>query len=81
MWAQEPADLSMLHVLFYTHSAGGFDALIGTTGGAQEQRFVGGSQLVSLKLAEPLRDDIELSSPVRAIAHDADGVDRHRRTA
>jgi monoamine oxidase len=74
VWAQEPADLSMLHVLFYTHSAGGFDALIGTTGGAQEQRFVGGSQLVSLKLAEPLRDDIELSSPVRAIAHDADGV-------
>jgi monoamine oxidase len=74
VWAQEPADLSLLHVLFYTHSAGGFDALIGTAGGAQERRFAGGSQLVSLKLAEPLTEEIELSAPVRAIAHDADGV-------
>jgi monoamine oxidase len=74
VWAQEPADLSMLHILFYTHSAGGFDALIGTTGGAQERRFIGGSQVVSLKLAEALAEDIALSAPVRAIAHDADGV-------
>ena len=35
VWAQEPADLSFLHVLFYAHSGGGFDSLIGTTGGAQ----------------------------------------------
>src|SRR4051794_1916527 len=74
VWAQEPSDLSMLHVLFYTHSAGGFDALIGTTGGAQEQRFAGGSQLVSLRLAEALAGEIVLSAPVRAIAHGADAV-------
>ena len=74
VWAQEPADLSFLHVLFYTHSAGGFDALIGTSGGAQQDRFVGGSQLVSRKLAETLGDELVLSAPVRAIAHAADGV-------
>ena len=57
VWAQEPADLSLLHVLFYTHSGGGFDALIGTSGGAQQDRFVGGSQLVALRLAEALGDE------------------------
>jgi monoamine oxidase len=73
--AQEPADLSLLHVLFYTHSGGGFDALIGTSGGAQQDRFVGGSQLVALRLAEALGDErVALEAPVRRIAHGADGV-------
>jgi monoamine oxidase len=75
VWAQEPADLSLLHVLFYTHSGGGFDALIGTSGGAQQDRFVGGSQLVALRLAEALGDErVALEAPVRRIAHGADGV-------
>jgi len=75
VWAQEPSDLSLLHVLFYTHSGGGFDALIGTSGGAQQDRFVGGSQLVALRLAEALGDErIALQAPVRRIAHGVDGV-------
>jgi monoamine oxidase len=74
VWAQEPSDLSFLHVLFYTHSAGGFDALIGTSGGAQQDRFVGGSQVISHKLAEPLGKALHLSAPVRAVAHGPDGV-------
>jgi monoamine oxidase len=62
-------------VLFYTHSGGGFDALIGTSGGAQQDRFVGGSQLVALRVAEALGDErIALQAPVRRIAHGADGV-------
>src|SRR3954451_13102063 len=74
VWAAEPADLSLLHVLFYVNSAGGFDALIGTDGGAQEQRFVGGSQRVPIALAERLGDAVVLDAPVRRIAHGADGV-------
>jgi monoamine oxidase len=75
VWAQEPSDLSLLHVLFYTHSGGGFDALIGTSGGAQQDRFVGGSQLVALRLAEALGDErIAVQAPVRRIAHGVDGV-------
>jgi monoamine oxidase len=77
VWAQEPGDLSLLHVLFYAHSAGGFDALFDTEGGAQQDRFVGGSQLVSLRAAEPLADDIVLEAPVRSIAHGEDGVTLH----
>ena len=52
VWAAEPEDVSLLHVLFYTSAAGSFDALIGTEGGAQQDRFVGGSQLVPIRLAE-----------------------------
>jgi monoamine oxidase len=75
VWAQEPGDLSLLHVLFYTHSGGGFDALIGTSGGAQQNRFVGGSQLVALGVAEALgADRIAVEAPVREIVHDGDGV-------
>jgi monoamine oxidase len=65
VWAAEPADVSLLHVLFYTHSAGGFDLLLDTEGGAQQDRFVGGSQLVSLRMAEQLGDGVvRLGSPV-----------------
>ena len=74
VWAQEPGDLSLLHVLFYAHSAGGFDALFDTEGGAQQDRFVGGSQRISLRLAQELGDAIALEAPVRAIDHSDDGV-------
>ena len=73
VWACEPADVSLLHVLFYINSAGGFDDLIGTSGGAQEQRFVGGSQELALRMAPEL--DIRLNTPVRDIRHGPDGVE------
>jgi monoamine oxidase len=75
VWAVEPADVSLLHVLFYIRSAGDLDALTGTEGGAQERRFVGGSQRVSLRMAEELgADRIRLGTPVQSIAWDDDGV-------
>jgi monoamine oxidase len=43
---------------------------ISGNGGAQENRIVGGSQLVSLKLAEELQGDIFLNAPVRKIEQD-----------
>ena len=69
VWAVEPADVSLLHVLFYTHSAGGFDLLLDAEGGAQQDRFVGGSQLISIRLAEALGGDggVHLSQPVTRI--------------
>ena len=33
VWATEPEDLSLLHFLFYVHSAGGIDRLVSTEGG------------------------------------------------
>jgi monoamine oxidase len=78
VWAAEPADISLLHTLFYIRSAGGFDPLIETENGAQQDRFVGGSQLVAIRLADELGDDVvRLGEPVRRIVHGPDGVTLH----
>ncbi len=80
VWAAEPRDVSLLHVLFYIHSAGNesnqgtLERLINTAGGAQESRFVGGSQLVSIRLAATLGKSVVLGNPVRRIAQDAQGA-------
>ena len=74
VFAVEPSELSLLHVLFYAASAGGWDDLLDTEGGAQQDRIVGGSQLISLRMAEELGDRITLSTPVRSIRTDDDGV-------
>jgi monoamine oxidase len=62
-------------MLSYVSSAGSFDALIDVEGGAQQDRFVGGSQLISQRLAEELGDDLALSAPVRRISQDGGGLD------
>ncbi|HEX5610870.1 MAG TPA: flavin monoamine oxidase family protein [Solirubrobacterales bacterium] len=78
VWAAEPSDVSLLHVLFYTHSGGGFNTLIGTGGGAQQDRFHGGSQRLALLMAEQLGDErVRLSAPVRRVEHGDDGVVLH----
>ena len=69
VWAAEPEDLSLLSVLFYIRSAGSFEALIDTEGGAQDSRVVGGSQAISLRMAEELEDSIVLDAPVQRIEH------------
>ncbi len=74
VWAAEPADVSLLHILFYTSAAGSFENLIGTEGGAQQDRFVGGSQLVALRLAERIAGPVVHEAPVRRIDQDARGV-------
>ncbi len=64
-----PGDLSLLWFLFYIRSApGGLPDLLMTRDGAQDRRFVGGSQLISLRMAEELRDRVTLASPVQRIS-------------
>ncbi|MEZ5154928.1 MAG: FAD-dependent oxidoreductase [Solirubrobacterales bacterium] len=75
VWAAEPRDLSLLHVLFYIRSAGSIELLTDTEGGAQQDRVVGGTQLISMRMAEQLGDGvIELENPVRRIEWASDGV-------
>jgi monoamine oxidase len=66
--------LSLLWMLAYVNAAGGFDALLDTEGGAQQDRFVGGSQEISIRLAQVLGDAVVLETPVRRIAQDGAGV-------
>jgi len=74
VWAAEPKDLSLLHVAFYVASAGKYDLLLDTEGGAQQERFVGGSQLVAIRAAEKLGDRVVLGAPVRRIVHSGETV-------
>jgi len=67
VFAAEPGDVSLLHVLFYSHSAGSFQRLIDTTGGAQQDRFTGGSAVLADRLAARLGDVVRLETPVNRI--------------
>jgi monoamine oxidase len=93
IFGADPEDLSLLFVLFYTAAAGNpstpgsFLRLIQTGGGAQDSRFVGGSQLVSLEVAKRLGSRVVLGAPVReiqrssrAVAVLADGVEVRARS-
>jgi monoamine oxidase len=78
VWAAEPSDVSLLHVLFYTRSGSGFNTLLGTDGGAQQDRFHGGSQRLALLMAEQLGEGrVRLAAPVRRIEHGPGGVVLH----
>jgi monoamine oxidase len=72
----EPRDVSLLYTLGYIAQAtdgskpGSVEALINTKGGAQAQRFVEGSQMISIRLARAVgQEHIVLGSPVRTIRH------------
>ena len=80
IWGAEPSQLSLLYALWYTAAAGNektkgsFIRLISTGGGAQESRLIGGSQVVSQKVAKALGSQVALSSPVRRIEQNGKGV-------
>jgi monoamine oxidase len=82
VFACEPRDVSLLHYLFYVHSGGGLLQLVTTGGGAQDSRFVGGSQLVAQKVADALGKRVVLKTPVRRIRDTGGGIEvfteRHR---
>jgi monoamine oxidase len=75
VFGAEPRDLSMLHALFYFNSGKGVLNLTSTAGGAQDSRFVGGSQLVSIRLAARLGRRVVLRAPVRRILSSSGGVE------
>jgi monoamine oxidase len=75
VWAAQPEDMSLLHVLFYIHSAGSLELLFDTDGGAQQDRFVGGSQRIPILMAQELgREQLILGAPVRMIRRGEHGV-------
>lgn len=87
-WSQpgfgaDPRELSFLFALWYVacsgneRTVGTFARNSDTKNGAQERRFVGGSQLVPLRLARQLGDIIALHSPVHRIDQRDDRVRVH----
>ena len=74
VFAAEPRDISLLHGLFYLHSGNGILNLTSIAGGAQDSRFHGGSQLVSIRMAKSLGRRVVLNAPVRRIEQHARSV-------
>jgi monoamine oxidase len=80
IWGADSTQMSLLYVLWYIAQAGNpknpgsFVRLISTTGGAQERRFEGGSQLVAQKVARALGSQVVLRAPVERIEQSGDGV-------
>lgn len=75
VFAAEPQEISFLFFLFYLRSGKGFEALSEIQNGAQQDRFVGGAQQLSQRLADPLGDDLVLRTPVRGIKQSGEGVE------
>lgn len=67
IWGADSAELSLLFALWYMRSGGGFDSLVDTEGGAQQDRFHGGSQLISLRMAAELGERVMLERPVERV--------------
>jgi monoamine oxidase len=81
--AVEPAELSHLFLLWYVAQAGNartggsLARLTTVAGGAQESRFAGGAQRVSVELARRLGRRVVLGAPARRIEHERGGVVVH----
>lgn len=75
--------VSLLFFLWYIATAGNeknpgtFERSSGTAGAAQDSRFVGGSQLLPLRLAASLGKRVVLNAPVRRIEQNGSSVTVH----
>jgi monoamine oxidase len=73
IFGAEPGELSLLFVLFYIAASGNeqnqgtFERNFDTRNGAQQSRFVGGSQEIAIRVAAALGDRVVLNSPVSRI--------------
>ncbi len=63
----EPDELSLLHFLYYIRSSGGLMRLVEITDGFQQDRIAGGMQQVAQKLADSMKKNIVLRSPIKRI--------------
>ncbi|MEJ7876619.1 MAG: FAD-dependent oxidoreductase, partial [Solirubrobacterales bacterium] len=88
VWGAAPGELSLLWALGYMAAGGGFEKLLDVEGGAQQDRIVGGSALISERLASDLGGRVRTGwvvTHVRAgsgaveIRSDGEGVVRARR--
>ncbi|TDB70269.1 FAD-dependent oxidoreductase, partial [Micromonospora sp. KC723] len=64
MLAADPAEVGMLHLLFYLASGGGVHYLTAFAGGAQQDRFAGGAHQLAERMAAALARPVRLGSPV-----------------
>ena len=71
----DPAEVSMLHLLFLGHSHGSLNFTMTVEGGAENDLVDGSMQVLAERMAAKLGDALHLTAPVRRIVQDRDGVD------
>ena len=71
-WGSEPDAVSMLHAVRYVKSAGGLNRMLDVEGGAQQDRFLAGTQQIAVRMAAELGDRVILDAPVQAVNRNAD---------
>jgi monoamine oxidase len=78
VWACEPGELSLLHLLFYVRAGVDWDTILEFEGGAQEHLFVEGAGVLAERLAARVErvqpGCLHLAQPVRRLRHGDDGV-------
>jgi monoamine oxidase len=72
-WGCEPEEVSMLHAARYVKAGGGLGRMLDVEGGAQQDRFPGGTQQIALRMAEELGPRVVLNAVVRSISRGSDG--------
>ena len=77
----DPDEISVLYWAYYVAQGDSIEMLIGGAGGAQDSVIEGGSQQLSLRMAQELGAAVRLSQPVRRVTQNADGVEVFTDTA
>ncbi|MGV0718009.1 flavin monoamine oxidase family protein [Mycolicibacterium sp. XJ662] len=73
-WGAEPDEVSMLHAARYVKAAGGIGRMLDVEGGAQQDRFPGGTQQIALRIADELGPRVVLDAVVRRVDRHPDGT-------
>ena len=73
-WGAEPDEVGMLHAVRYIKAAGGLGRMLDVKGGAQQDRFPGGTQEIALRMARDLDHRVVLDAPVQRIQRRPDGA-------
>jgi len=68
------SEVSLLHLLYLTHSHGSIDTLFSIENGAQENMVNGGAGSIARRIADQLQGSIRLGTPVRTIIQGDDHV-------
>ncbi len=70
----DPSEVSLLHLLYLVHSAGGLQPLLSVEGGYQQDLVTGGAMTMAERIADELDGRIVLDSPVREIVQTPNNV-------
>ncbi len=71
----EPKDISMLFLLAYIRRGGSLSLMLSTSGGAQQDRIVGGSQAIAQAMARTIQNNIVFGAAVRSVVQQPNAVE------